>query len=449
MATRKQVGLTKILATFIHETTYDGLPENIREIAKTRILESLSSSYWCHDLPTTRTAVRIAKNYPGDSTIWGYDVKAALPYAVMANCVSSHSILMEDGDGAGGHPSTMVVPTALGIGEQDRASGKETLVAIIVGYELMARIGRSVQPLAMTAFRGGPTWGTFGCAAAAGRLMKLSVDQLSHALGYAASLTPAVPQECWWGATMEAQFEPGWSARTGIESAVLAKGGATTAPYVLEGRHGFLRCWAGNTDGADFLTRDLGKTFAISSIYIKPYPSCGANQYPIRVALSLPKHGLKPKDIAKVIQKSRPGGYAYGGSDYPGPFTKVFQARMSRQWSIAAAILGRPVEDPIFAEEHYNDPEVGEIAKKIELVGEWGRTKPRTEVYCHDGRVFSAEEEVPYTEPHVPTNITEKMEKKIMKLASARLGEKKVRQIIDIAKKLDKVNDVRELTGKL
>jgi 2-methylcitrate dehydratase PrpD len=449
MTAKRQRGIANVLSKFIHEITYDELPENIRELSKSRILESLSSAYWCRDLPTTRTAVRIAKAYPGNSTIWGYDVKAALPYAVMANCVSSHSILMDDGSGVGGHPSTMVVPTALGVGEQERVSGKEMLVAIIVGYELMARISKSVYPLVMTAFRGGPTWGTFGCAAAAGRLMKLSIDKLSHALGYAASLTPPVPLECWWGATMEAQFEPGWSARTGIESVILAKGGATAAPYILEGKHGFLRCWAGNTDGADFLTRDLGKSFAIESIYIKPYPSCGANQYPIRVALLLAKHRLKPKEIAKVVQKSRPGGASYGGSDYAGPFTKVFQARMSRQWSVAAAILGRPLEDPLFAEENYNDLEIYELAKKIELVCEWGRTKPRTEVYCHDGRVFIAEEEVPYTEPHVPTNITEKMEKKIKKLASDRVGEKKVRHIIDIVKNIDQVDDVSNLTREL
>ncbi len=448
MAARRQTGITRVLSTFIHDLTYDELPENVKTLSKSRILESLSSAYWCRDLPSTRTAVGIAGDYPGNSTIWGHEVKAALPYAVMANCVASHSIIMDDGTG-GGHPSTMVVPTALGVGEQERASGKELLAAIVSGYELMTRIGRSVQPLPMTAFRGGPIWGTFGCAAAAGRLMKLSVDKLGHALGYAASLTPAVPLECWWGATMESMFEPGWAARTGIESAVLAKGGATAAPYVLEGKHGFLQCWAGNTDKADFLTRDLGKTFAIASIYIKPYPSCVTNQYPIQVALPLAKHGLKSKDIAKVIQKSHAAGAIYGSNNYAGPFTKVFQARMSRQWSIAAAILGRPLEDPLFAEENYDDPEIYAIARKVELVCEWGRTKPRTEVYCHDGRVFTAEEEVPYTEPHVPTNIFGKMEKKMMKLAADRIGEKRVRQIIDMVKKLDRVDDVRAFTEKL
>ena len=111
----KQAGITRTLATFVRNITYVDLPENVRELAKNRILDSLSSAYGGHDLRHSRTAVDIAKIYPGNAKIWGYDLEASLPYAVMANGVMAHSILQEDT--FGGHPSTIIPAAVLGVAE--------------------------------------------------------------------------------------------------------------------------------------------------------------------------------------------------------------------------------------------------------------------------------------------------------------------------------------------
>ncbi len=72
---------------------------------------------------------------------------------------------------------------------------------------------------------------------------------------------------------MEPMFEAGIAARTGVFAAVLAKSDATAAPQVLEGRHGFFRCWAGVTKNVRVVTENLGETFIITETTIKPFPA--------------------------------------------------------------------------------------------------------------------------------------------------------------------------------
>jgi len=446
---RKAGSVARTLATFIHGLSYEDLPEGVRELAKTRLLDALASAYAGRDLPHCRAAIEVIKESKGEATVFGHDLKVAVTDAALANGVLAHSTFFEDMILGGAHPSTIVIPAAVAVGEQERASGREAVVAIVLGYELMGRIFRALGGLAgfaMPAFRPGTVVGTFGAAATAGRLMKLSEEQLTHTLGYAAALTPGTPGECWWGGTMEGMFQAGMSAQTGILAAHLARAGATTAPQALEGRHGFLRCWAGAVDKAGLATDDLGKTFVISRTAIKPFPACGANQLPIQVALPLAKHSLKAKDINSIREKLPPGATSYAGNNFAGPFASHFQAGMSLQFCAAATILGRPVTSFRFFAEHYDDPEVTEVARKVELACEEGRTRPRFEVYTGDGKVYVSEE-TPDRTIHRPTR--KNMEEKFRALAAESLSRERIEQIIDLVMNLEQLDDLRKLTARL
>lgn len=438
--------IVKTLARFVRTLSYSDLPSNIQELAKTRILDALSCSYAGRNLPHSRVAVAMAQGNPGSSTIIGHSEKASLLDAIVANSVLAHSILQED-TAFMGHPGTMIVPVALGVGEAQKSSGRDALTAIVAGYEMMGRISRGVYPMAMNAFRPGPIMGTFGAAAAAGKLLSLNEEKLSYALGYAASLAPGVPNEGWWGGAMEPMFEAGVCARTGVYSALLANSGATAASSVIEGKDGFLKCWAGTTERAYLITAGLGETYLMGDTVVKPYPACNRNQLLIQAALSLSRLRLKPKEIKRIVEKTHIGGTTYAGSDFGGAFRSQFQAQMSMQFCAAAAILGRPVQSLSFFAEHYDDPEVADMVKRIELVEEEGRVKPRLEVYTHDGRVLIVEEEVIDEFSRTPSR--EGIEQKFKSLATRALGVKKVDWIIDLVMNLETVKDVGELTAQI
>ncbi len=447
---RKEENAARVLATFAHRLSYEDLPDEVRELAKTRILDALSSAFAGLDLPHSRIAIEAVRNSKGASTVFGHARKAGVPDAAMANAVLAHSIFYEDMMLRSPHPSTMVVPAVFAVGEHEKASGRETVVAIVLGYELLSRIFRALGGLrafATSAFRPGPIVGTFGAAAAAGRLMKLSEEQLMHTLGFAAALTPGATNECWWDGTMEGMFQAGMSARTGILAAHLSKAGGTAAQQALEGKHGFFSCWSGTAEKESLLTEDLGKTFLIMRTVIKPYPACGANQLPIHAALPLAKYSLKAKSITRVIEKLPPGATSYAGNDFAGPFTNQLQAGMSLQFCAAATILGKPVNSFGFYAEHYDDPEVAELAKKVELVCEEGRTKPRFEVYTQNQEIYASEEEIFDRTIHTPTR--QNMEEKFRTLASGFLGRERTERIIDLVMNLEQLDDLGKLTARL
>jgi len=444
---RTSEGLVAQLGRFAHHICYEELPPEVKEMAKARILDTIGCCIAGRDFPPSRIAASMAEDSSGDCTIVGYSHTASMLDAALANGVMAHSTSQDDLIAGVAHPGSVVVPTAIAVAEQEGTSGAELLLAIVLGYELVWRILRATGPLSSTAFRPGTIFTTFGAAVAAGRLMELSERQLTHALGYAASLTPGSPNEGWWGGTIEPMFEIGMTARIGILSALFARSGATAAPYVLEGRHGFFRCWSGAVENMTQATKDLGQSFAIGKTYIKPFAACGANQVPMQIASTLGGHRLKARDIVRVVEKLRPGATDYAGLDYAGPFSSQIQALMSMQFCAAAAILGRPVDTPWFIAEHYGDPEVTEVAAKVALVCEEGRSVPRFEVYLKDGRVLVAEEHTIDRSIHIPT--TASMQEKFRTLATGLWDEATIEGVIDIVMNLDNVEDARELTAKL
>ncbi len=157
--------------------------------------------------------------------------------------------------------------------------------------------------------------------------------------------------------------------------------------------------------------------------------------------------GLKAGDIRELVQKAGSGVYSYPGSSFAGPFVSHLQAIISIPFCVAATVLGRPVDSVALYAKHYDDPEVGELAKKIKLVEEPQRARPRTEVYTGDGRVLSAEEDPLNLEALSPSR--KNMEKRFLAKAPALVGDKKAREIIRLVSGLEQTADIRELTAKL
>src|SRR5262249_20691040 len=117
--------------------------------------------------------VPVAANAPLKATVMGYGITTSPELATFAN---SAMIRMEDYNdhGPGGHNSD-VIPAALAVGEALHSTGREVMAAIAIAYEIKAVPAGGEQ---------------VGAAMAAGKLMKLSVDQLANALTLA--LTPHV-----------------------------------------------------------------------------------------------------------------------------------------------------------------------------------------------------------------------------------------------------------------
>jgi 2-methylcitrate dehydratase PrpD len=176
------------------------------------------------------------------------------------------------------------------------------------------------------------------------------------------------------------------------------------------------------------------------------YPVCGLEQRPIDLALTLIKqHRIQSKEIAKIVERMPEDELAYPGTNYTGPFTSRFQATMSAQFCIAAAFSGKPVMSYSFYDQGYDDPEVSELVKKTELIGEKGRDKIRVEVMLHDGKQYSIEG----GGDEILTPDVDRTRVKFEGLAYDFLGKKKGDRVIDMILNLDKLKTIKELTRHL
>ena len=137
------------------------------------------------------------------------------------------------------HPGCVVIPAALAVAEQIGASGYDLLSAVIVGYELVCRIGAAGRQSPLLLLHNTATCGVFGAAAAAGWLLGLSAEQLVWALGNAGTMAAGLWQFNADGA-MSKHLHAGRAAANGVLAATLAATGFTGAREILEGKRGFL-----------------------------------------------------------------------------------------------------------------------------------------------------------------------------------------------------------------
>ena len=168
----------------------------------------------------------------------------------------------------------MLVAVAMALGEQEQVDGKALITAYLAGLELYQGIIRGSPAIAATihGWHTTPLYGTLGCAGVAGKVLGLTVDQLTAAIAVAASEAGGISRQ---QGTMVKPFHAGNSARSGVVAASLAKKGFTGDPEIIENPQGFADCFFG-PDVCDYprMAETLGKSFDIVSpgIGLKPYP---------------------------------------------------------------------------------------------------------------------------------------------------------------------------------
>jgi ABC-type molybdate transport system permease subunit len=132
---------------------------------------------------------------------------------VLANATLAHGLDFDDTrQDAIVHTGCVAVTTALAVGEAVAATGGQLLEALIAGVEVMCRVGLAV-PGALHARHFHPTAiaGSFGAAAAAARLQKLSEEQLVRAFGICGSQAGGIIEYLADGSWTK-RLHPGWAA---------------------------------------------------------------------------------------------------------------------------------------------------------------------------------------------------------------------------------------------
>ncbi|MEL6617483.1 MAG: MmgE/PrpD family protein [Pseudomonadota bacterium] len=177
--------------------------------------------------------------------------------AALVNGTLSHALDYDDTHFAHiGHPSVVVVSAALALAQVRGSSLPEMIDAALVGAEASVAAGLWLgRGHYQVGFHQTATAGTFGACVAAGRLLGLDDAQMRHALGLASTMASGLKSQF---GTMGKPLNAGLAARAGVEAALFASVGMTSAEDGLDGPLGFAETHHGAGDAVPFAWRMCG-----------------------------------------------------------------------------------------------------------------------------------------------------------------------------------------------
>jgi 2-methylcitrate dehydratase PrpD len=298
--------LSEELAKFALGLSYEQIPAAVRERAKHLMLDSVGIALASTKYPFASISLAAMQELgTGSSPVIGVGRKLALRDAVLMNGILVHGLDFDDTHSRGViHGTSSSFPCALALADRDDAYGKALLVAYVAAMEVATRLGAVAKGgFHQVGFHPTGLIGAFGCTLAAARLLDLDTDQATMAQGITLSMASGSLEWLEDGSWTK-RMHPGWAGVVGITSATLAKHGFVGPRGAYDGRFGLFASHLGKYfEEADLAlaTEDLGHSWQIDEVAVKPIPACHFTHAAADAAAALRKeHGLAAKDIRHV-----------------------------------------------------------------------------------------------------------------------------------------------------
>jgi 2-methylcitrate dehydratase PrpD len=441
------------LATFVSELKYEHLPAQVIAKAKDCILDQLGCIMSCATLPWSKSIFEYVKEWgecTRESTVAHYGYRTKAENAVFANASFGHGFEIDDRYvPAQSHPGSIVVPAALAMAEKEGISGKDMILAVVAGYEVMGRVNKSVVPSCILRGFHAPTAvsGPFGAATVAGKVLKFDPNLMLNALSIAGSHASGLTEYDQSGGSIK-RMHAGMAAHGGLRSAFAARKGITGPATILEGKHGFCQAFADKYNVAE-LTADLGKDYkVVMGTGFKAYCSCGALHSGIDAMRNLrAKHDLKHEQVAEVTM----GTNHQTAGHLAAKLTDIASSQFSAAFGLALTLVRGSNGFKDYTEESLHDPVILGNAQKVKLAvdpecdGEFPTKRAaRVTVKLKDGTTYS--DKVDYCKglPENPMTRAE-FEGKFLNLAEVVTTKDKAQEILKVVQSLDSAKDISAL----
>jgi 2-methylcitrate dehydratase PrpD len=337
------------LSTQILELDVNALPSDIYELAQTCLLDLLGVAAAATSTPLARIGRQfVLDQYPGKQPLLFAEGAASSAGAALYGGWLIDALDAHDGHVlTKGHAGVAILPAMLSLPEIAELTGRQFLGELAIGYEVAIRAGISLHRSACDYHTSG-AWNCLGATAMAARVMGLSPQQLSEALGTAEFYGPRSPMmRCIDNPTM-LKDGSGWGAMTGISAALLARAGFTGSPSLL-------------LEQSD-LWRDLGTHWHFRDTYFKRYPVCYWAQPAVEAVLSLRS---KIPEI-QAIKEVRVTSFHQAVRLHTSRPQSTEEAQYSLPWAVACA-LHRGTVDQTSVTAELDNNEVIQLAGKIRL----------------------------------------------------------------------------------
>jgi 2-methylcitrate dehydratase PrpD len=450
---------TRKLAEFCAGVSLERLPAEVTDKAKLCILDFFANVHGSLELEAVSRIASYIRSLggPQTATALGCGFKTGIHNAAFLNGTTAEAIEGQDGLRFGGnHPGTAVIPAALAVAEELGVGGKETLEAVVAGYEAAGRIAAAMHPHhTLAGFLPTGTCGAFGAAAAASKLMGHDAEGMLNSLGNAGYLLPLSMAEHLMGGYTSKVVQGGQAASAGLTAAGLAGAGITGAPYVLEGSHlggGFTQITTRGEPALNRIVDRLGEHFSIMDIYFKPYTACRHTHGAAQAALELAQgEDFGPQDIEGVDVYTYAIALTAVGKGVTAGGTFV-SAQFSLPYVVCACLIDGEMGPAQLKEDRLSDPTILGLSERVkvsvdpELAAAYpGMTSSRVEVRLKSGRTLVKQVDIPKGDPRDPMT-AEDLAAKLKRLAPQK-NEAIVDKMVGLSLELENVGDIGELTS--
>jgi 2-methylcitrate dehydratase PrpD len=367
----KKMSFIDRCSSFIKNTNFNKLTSKITEKSKYAIFDTIAVTIAGLDEPVSKKLLDflLIDRAVGPSTVLGTPHMLSPASAAMINGTMAHALDYDDvSPTTRSHPSAVLVPAVLAVGEALHSGGKDIITAYAIGVEVITRVG-SLAAFALyeKGWHSTSVLGVLGAAAATSNLLGLNAAQISAALGIAASGASGLQRNF---GTMTKPMHCGMAAQIGVMAGLLAKNNFTASDDVFSGRVGFISIFGGNS--LDLVEADgitFGEPWEIvqPGLTVKRYACCYATHRAADAVLGIMMGNpdFNHKDI-KTVTVTAPLG-----SFYPlvcnSPQTGL-EGKFSMQYVVAAGIIDRKITLQSFTDSKVNRIEIQNLIKRIEKV---------------------------------------------------------------------------------
>ncbi len=310
--------LSQTLAEFLVKIKYEDLPAAVVHEAKRTLLDSIGCALAGITTDKGKISIALAKRLGGrpESSIIGVGDKVSCCWAAFAN---GELINAQDYDSIVTpplHVSPYVIPGLLALVESTGASGKDLILATILGHEVSIRLSlaldrmfeiieegpekRSIRWSAVSSFN----QCIFGGVAAAAKILHLDHKKISYAFGIAGHNCPVPGMRKWMETAPSAMTKygsPGWVSLASVTATLLADMGYVGDDTVFDGEHGFWRFFGSEKWNPSAVIEKIGETWYFLGTQYKPYPCCRSIHSQLDAFKDIiEKNNLLPEEIEKV-----------------------------------------------------------------------------------------------------------------------------------------------------
>ncbi len=441
--------LMQQLSMYIATAFHGNVPDAVCDRAKIHVVDTFAAMVSGSRLLPGKQAIKYVRTLGGKSQsgVIGTRIVTSPANAALANGMFGHADETDDTHPPSlTHPGTSVIPAALAIGEARGRTGLQVLRAIVLGYDICARLLLALKPMPFlrSGHHAGAFGQAFGAAAAAAALLDLDARQVRHVLSYTAQQAAGLytmfrdPEHI-----EKAYAMGGMPAQNGTQAALMVESGFTGVDDVFSGERDFFFTFSPEAD-REALVRGLGHDYEVMRGGIKRWPVGGPIQGPLHVLRDLMQaHSFKAADVEKLTARM------------PDKELEIVNNRdmpdISVQHLLALMLVdGAVTFDSAHSFKRMTDRKVLEARGRIEAVGDPALTDSQRrwrcvmEVRLKDGRRLAHETMAAKGSFENPLTRDEE-EEKALDLAAPVLGESRSRELIAELWNFDEIPDVNTL----